>query len=292
MESSVFCDPGSGRQLFWSDDHRQLVNESGLTVYQQKNGCLNFLPHTPESGDFAYRDHYQKDAEVFDYFSGWEDPAAVHENRRLHEMILSRASTKPQRVLDVGCGAAWVAAHFADRGVEVYSMDVSTVNPERAVATYPFAGHYGVVADVFHLPFQERSFDLIIASEIIEHVPDPAQFLRVLLPTLAPGGVLVVTTPHAEKLAHSLCIHCNRPTPHHGHLHSFTAAALKGLLPAPLQANARTYTFVNKLLLHARTHAVLRFLPFGLWRAIDQFFNLFIAKTARLMLVVKRPVNN
>uniref|UniRef100_UPI003D6A0DF3 class I SAM-dependent methyltransferase n=1 Tax=Lewinella sp. TaxID=2004506 RepID=UPI003D6A0DF3 len=218
----------------------------------------------------------------------WEDPAAVHENERLHEMILAQAPRKVSRVLDVGCGSAWVAAYFANKGAEVYSMDISTVNPEKAVGNYPFSGHYGVVADVFHLPFQENTFDLIVASEIIEHVADPAMFLRSLLPALTADGVLVVTTPHAEKLAYSLCIHCNQPTPHHAHLHSFTEASIRELLPVPLRAGATTRTFMNKVLLHARTHILLKHLPFAVWRIIDRVANVIVPKTARLMLVVRR----
>ncbi len=217
MKNSVFRDPNTGQPLSWKEEGVLLQNIAKEQTWTFEQGCVNLLPQTPEDGDFAYREHYQTDAEVFDYFAGWEDPAAVHENRRLHETILHQQPAQVKRVLDVGCGAAWVAAHFADQGVEVYSMDVSTINPKRALEKHPFQGHLGVVADVFHLPFQEGVFDLIIASEIIEHVPDPKQFLAQLLPALAPGGKLVITTPHDEKLAYSLCVHCNQATPHHGH---------------------------------------------------------------------------
>ncbi|MEO0723358.1 MAG: methyltransferase domain-containing protein [Bacteroidota bacterium] len=288
MENSIFKNPNTGTPLLWENEGGTLRDATEGQTWTIDQGCFVLLPETPESGDFAYREHYQADAEVFDYFAGWEDPAAVHENRRLHETILHHQPAQVKRVLDVGCGAAWVAAHFANKGVEVYSMDVSTINPQRAVKNYPFKEHLGVVADVFYLPFQEGAFDLIIASEIIEHVPDPKQFLAQLLPALAPGGKLVVTTPHDEKLAYSLCVHCNQATPHHGHLHSFTAASIRALLPEPLRAGARTQTFVNKLLLHARTHRLLRFFPFQIWRWIDRVFNLILPKTARLLLVVQR----
>ena len=292
MTKSVFQDPVSGQPLYWDSSGEILSTEDGSTTYVLDQGVVELLPVKKEAQQekpsFDYYDHYQKDAEAFDYFSSWEDPASVHENERLHQMILAQAPSKIGRVLDVGCGAAWVAAHFSSHGAEVYSMDISTVNPKKALDKYPFQGHYGLVADVFHLPFQENTFDLIVASEIIEHVADPSLFLASLLPALAPGGVLVVTTPHAEKLAYSLCIHCNQPTPHHAHLHSFTAASIRELLPVPLRAGARTSTFMNKVLLHARTHVLLKHLPFSLWRMVDRVANVFIPKTARLMLVVQR----
>ncbi|MEL7221744.1 MAG: methyltransferase domain-containing protein, partial [Bacteroidota bacterium] len=274
---NCFISPLNGQELQWDKEKQALISADQQESYPLQDGVYYLLPkstlHTDEA-TFDYQDHYQKDAEIFDYFKAWEDPAAVHENQRLHEMILTQAPAKVSRVLDVGCGSAWVARYFQDKEVAVFSMDISSVNPRKAVVLYPFDKHYGIHADVFHLPFKTGTFDYIIASEIIEHVPDPAAFVRCLLPILAPGGKLVVTTPHDEKRAYSLCIHCNQPTPHHAHLHSFTAESIRELLPANVRPAATTTTFMNKLLLHGRTHPLLSKFGFGLWKWVDKLANL------------------
>lgn len=253
---------------------------AGKTMQAEQHRHLNT--------QFSYTEHYQTDAELFDYFDVERDGGYIHESRRLHEVILSELPAHTATVLDAGCGSAWVAQHLCPRGISVVSMDISTVNPLRAMERYPYENHAAVVADVYALPFQEGAFDAIIASEIIEHVADPGAFIRALLPALKPGGALIITTPYAEKIIYSLCIHCNQPTPMHAHLHSFTADALLALTPKPLQHKTMVYAFGNKALIRLQTHVVLRFLPFGLWRLVDKLANLMVKKPSRLLLRVSR----
>ena len=237
---------------------------------------------------FFYVDHYQADAELFDYFQDFEDGASLHTARRLHETIISEVPKQARAILDVGCGNAWVAQHFCPKGVAVYSMDISTVNPQRALERYPFNNHYALVADAYRLPFRENSFDCIIACEIIEHVPDPAEFMASLVRVLKPGGQLIITTPYDEKIQQHLCIHCNRPTPQHAHLHSFTMKKMLALAPLDKLSRHRIYTFSNKALIKLKTHVLLKYLPFPLWRLLDGLSNRIIRLPSRLFFMLEK----
>jgi len=176
--------------------------------------------HKKQASEFNYIDHYQKDALEFDYFQervGGTD----HSETRVREYILSELPAENGKILDVGCGKAWVAELCCPKKLDVVSMDISLTNVEKAIAKYPFENHSAVVADAFNLPFKANSFDYIIASEIIEHVVSPAKFVKNLMNVLKPGGVLLITTPYKEKLEHSLCVHCNKLTTRHAHIHTF-----------------------------------------------------------------------
>jgi len=167
-----------------------------------------------------YIDHYKKDAVEFDYFEE-NKGATAHDERRVHEYIISKVPKEINTILDVGCGKGWVAKHFLPKGAKVNSLDVSTSNPARAMELYPSENHAGIAADSFKIPFVDDSFDVVIASEIIEHVVDPVEFIKELFRVVRKGGRLLVTTPYKKKLIYYLCVHCNKKTPANAHIHSF-----------------------------------------------------------------------
>ena len=220
-----------------------------------------------EGDGWDYLEHYKTDAEVFDYFE--DRPAGTeHEEERLREYILHELPVSSS-ILDVGCGKAWVAKTFQNKGVFVCSLDATVINTAKALKHYPSGDHAAVVADAFHLPFKEGSFEAVIASEIIEHVVDPAAFVRELYRVLSPGGTLIVTTPYKEVLRYTLCIHCNQNTPWNAHLHSFDEKTLASFLRDESNAKVSWKTFGNKALIHLRTHTLLSFLPFRGWKFVD-----------------------
>ena len=231
----------------------------------------------------AHVAHYAADAALFDYF---ETPGAAtaHEERRLHERILRALPAGAGRVLDVGCGRAWVAGALLPRGASVVSLDASEANPQRALDRLPARTHAGVAADALALPFADGVFDVVVAAEITEHVPDPGRFLAELFRVLRPGGRLVVTTPYRERIRYVLCVHCNQRTPLHAHLHSFDETTLPALLAGPGVAERRAEVFSNNALALLRLHPVLGRLPHGLWHRADALASKAVGKPTRLLV--------
>jgi len=122
----------------------------------------------------------------------------------------------------------------------------------------------------------------VIAAEILEHVEDPQASLAEWFRVVRPGGVLVVTTPYRERIQQTLCTHCNRMTPLHGHLHSLDEHALRGLYAGDDLGAFRWKTFSNKGLTLARTHVVLGRLPFQVWQAVDAAANRLLPRPYRI----------
>ena len=281
---SQFANPNTGEPLTFNKENNCFVDTSGKQ-FSIVDGVINLLPAEAS----AYQEHYETDAVAFDYFEDFE-PVHKAESERLHQYILEQVDENiaSKTILDVGCGGAWVAEYFKDKKVNLFSMDISSVNPKKAVQTFPFAGHEGIIADVFHLPFQKESLDLIIASEIMEHVESPQLFVKSLFESLKPGGTLIITTPFNEKIQHSLCIHCNKLTPQNAHLHSFKKEDFQRLIPK----SAKSYlikTVNSKLLIRTGLVSKLSFLPFSVYKFIDRLSSfIFAGKEERMLLVIRK----
>ncbi|MBI1339397.1 methyltransferase domain-containing protein [bacterium] len=100
----------------------------------------------------------------------------------------------PTRVLDVGCGLGFLLDYARSAlGWEVQGVDPSTFAREgRRLLGLPIASEYLSAENA-----ATYAADVIVCSEIIEHLDDPDPFLDVLKQALRPGGVLVMTTPSA-----------------------------------------------------------------------------------------------
>jgi ubiquinone/menaquinone biosynthesis C-methylase UbiE len=129
---------------------------------------------------------------------------------------------------------------------------------------------------------------LLIASEIIEHVYDPEAFVKELTRVLKKGGQLIITTPYKEKLQYSLCIHCNKPTPLHAHIHSFDEKVLTSFFRDIEKQKLEWETFGNKILIFTRTWVILRFFPFIIWKLKDKAANFFYNIPAHIMIKLTR----
>lgn len=238
-----------------------------------------------ESG-FDYSDHYDLDAKVIDYFEKYTCSATNDEFKRIHQAIISRVPKNAELILDVGCGSAWVAEHFLPKGKKVISMDISIDNPKKALQYYPSENHSAIIADAFYLPLEDNSVDCIIASEIIEHVLNPEEFIKSLLRVIKPGGKLIITTPYNETLEYQLCVHCNRPTTKHAHLYSFNEKNFKEIIPDGKKWDY--LIFGNKFLGRLRTHYFLGWMPFKLWRVFDVLSSLIKYKPIRFLIEIKK----
>lgn len=104
---------------------------------------------------------------------------------------------RPIRIIDIGCGVGWISQRLLSFG-QVIGIDSSQAAIEIARTRYPEVQFSCIdVLDNEEIP-QLGLFDLAIASEVIEHIPDERrpEFASKLSLLARPGGILIVTTPN------------------------------------------------------------------------------------------------
>jgi 2-polyprenyl-6-hydroxyphenyl methylase / 3-demethylubiquinone-9 3-methyltransferase len=108
--------------------------------------------------------------------------------------------------IDVGCGAGLLAEPLARMGANVTGVDAA---PENIAAARAHASGQGLsiayhAGELAALP--PATFDLLTSMEVVEHVTDPAAFIGDLAARLAPGGLMILSTPNRTTLSKLLLV--------------------------------------------------------------------------------------
>jgi 2-polyprenyl-3-methyl-5-hydroxy-6-metoxy-1,4-benzoquinol methylase len=117
----------------------------------------------------------------------------------LMEMISAsakRVEGKKVRILDIGCGNGSLSNLIAQQGYEVVGVEESESGVRIAQQSYPDCKF--IAASIYDFPYQqlENSFDIIISTEVIEHLPYPRELAKVAKRCLKNDGAVILTTPY------------------------------------------------------------------------------------------------
>ena len=132
-----------------------------------------------------------------------------------NELVASLAA-KTDRILDVGCGNGSILRHLRGLGyTNLHGLEISQYAIER-LRVEGIEMHFGRLPSI---PLPDESFDIVIASQVLEHVIRRPRFLREIRRVLRPGGRALIFVPD----------NCLGPIDEREHVYMYSATSLSKL---------------------------------------------------------------
>jgi ubiquinone/menaquinone biosynthesis C-methylase UbiE len=123
--------------------------------------------------------------------------------REKYEVVKRYLPKRIARILDLGCGTGMFLKELAERGEIVVGVDSAV--EMLSIARKRASGASLVCADADHLPFKDRSFDVVVSVTLLQNVPEPVVTMKEIARVLKSGGIAIVTSlkrkHSSEKLA-------------------------------------------------------------------------------------------
>lgn len=140
---------------------------------------------------------FDRDADRYDASYAERSPGG-HTLRTRLAVALELLGEGSGSVLDVGMGPGRLSQELARRGFAVSGVDASDEMVALARERLPEARERLVQGDLLDLPFPDGSFDAVVATGVLEYVPDKQRAVEELARVLRPGGLAVVSLPNVR----------------------------------------------------------------------------------------------
>lgn len=120
--------------------------------------------------------------------------------RRVETIVEWVDETRPVRILDCGSGYGFILRILRDlTNAEIIGLEYEEARVRETREELGDDPRIEIVhGDATNLPFEDETFDYVVCSEVLEHIPDDTTAAREIFRVLKPGGTAVVTVPHTD----------------------------------------------------------------------------------------------
>lgn len=150
------------------------------------------MPYTTQYDKWMTdEDHYK----IKEHWHGWAGNFRRYVLKKDKEILQKLGVNKRTKILEIGCAASLLGEIFTKKECpDITAFDIAKVNIERGKKKFPYIKF---LVDDAQAPKIKGSFDIIFASEIIEHLKNPKAAIKAWINLLKEGGYLVMATPNA-----------------------------------------------------------------------------------------------
>lgn len=147
--------------------------------------------------------------------------------------FIQKAHREPKNILDVGCASGWFLSKIKKKypasqcsGVDVYKKSID--HGKKLYKNLNF-----MLSDAHHLPFPDKSYDVVICAEVLEHVVNPEKVLEEIRRVLMSDGIAVIemdTGNFLFQLIWHWWTHIRHGVWKDSHIHIFNTVKLEKLI--------------------------------------------------------------
>ncbi len=168
-------------------------NEFEMLFHKRLTRCRSCnLVRTNNFTSPDYR-HYHRDTEYSDFEKELKNIFAKRYS------IISHIKKKPGVILDVGCSHGVLLDVFKEHGWKTYGIE-----PSDSAELAAKRGHVVYKSTLEKTRLPKKTFDVVLANHVLEHIDDPVSFLKRINPSLKSGGIVFVDVPNFGSLSSSI----------------------------------------------------------------------------------------
>ena len=236
-------------------------------------------PHYDNDWSLAVKQLYKHDMEEY-----WDKSLVPNKWNQYKNLLNTYMSLVPDvqqlDILDVGCAQATLALLLAEQGHKVTAVDLRQESLDYAQSRYEKGEIEFIQQNVLEAKL-EKSYDLVFANQIIEHLVYPEKMVNTLKKMLKPGGKLIVATPNHAYLKCTLPSFTELGNPKDweekqftadgdGHFFAYTAEELKTIFDQCEIHNIDCRLFETPFISgHMKLRYLHKLLPFKLLKLLD-----------------------
>jgi 2-polyprenyl-3-methyl-5-hydroxy-6-metoxy-1,4-benzoquinol methylase len=198
---------------------------SALSIHECPECRIEFISPPPEE-DAAESIYNQS------YYDSWglDNGTATEKMKKLtfgeKLAVIEQFKKSSGKILDIGCATGFLLEEARDRGWEPYGVEMSPFSSNQA--RQRLGAERVITGTVEQAGFADGYFDVIIMTDLLEHINKPRQFITEITRILAPNGIVAITTPDLSSLSRKL-MGAHWPHYKREHLVYYRSAALAGL---------------------------------------------------------------
>lgn len=179
--------------------HKKCLITGANDLYPLKGYEKNYLVKSKSSG-FVFCSKIPTEEELFNHYNnypiGYGTDSAITTIRINEVLDEFEQFRKTNKMLDVGCGPGLFLIEAKKRGWEVYGTEFT----DKQLEYLKNKGINTLKGKLTDESFEENMFDVIISSEVIEHINNPVEEMQQFHRLLRKGGLVYITTPNFNAI--------------------------------------------------------------------------------------------